>query len=71
MTRTTAIINFSAPPKLAKEIEKQAKKEARTKSELLRSAFESYMFRKKSKILKVCIKRPVFSAKIIKLLDSL
>lgn len=47
MTRTTAIINFSAPPKLAKEIEKQAKKEARTKSELLRSAFESYMFRKK------------------------
>lgn len=47
MTRTTAVINISAPLKLAKEIERQAKKEGKTKSELLRDAYESYVFRKK------------------------
>ena len=47
MARSTTIINISAPPKLAKEIERQAKKESKTKSELLRSAFESYLFEKK------------------------
>jgi len=45
--RSTTVINISAAPKLAKEIERQAKKEGKTKSELLRSAFESYMFRMK------------------------
>lgn len=44
--RTTKIINFSAPPALAKQIAKQAKKENRTKSELLRRAFEYYVFKK-------------------------
>ena len=47
MTRSTVIINFSAPPSLAKSIKKQAKLERKTKSELIRSAFESYMFEKK------------------------
>lgn len=47
MTRNTAIINISAPPKLAKKIEKQAKKEGKSKSELLREAFESYMFNRR------------------------
>jgi len=46
VTRTTTIVNFSAPPKLAKKIEKQAKKEGTTKSELLRKAMESYLFEK-------------------------
>lgn len=45
--RSTTIINISTAPKLAKEIEKQAKKEGKTKSELLRDAFESYMFDKR------------------------
>ena len=47
MSRSTTIINISAPPKLAKEIERQAKKESKTKSELLRDAFESYLFDKR------------------------
>lgn len=46
MTRTTTIVNFSAPPQLAKQIEKRAKKEGRTKSELMRKALESYLFKK-------------------------
>lgn len=45
MARTTTVVNFSAPPKLAKQIEIQAKKEGRTKSELIRKALESYMFK--------------------------
>ena len=47
MQRSTVIINFSAPPKLAKNIERQAKSEGKTRSELLRNAFESYVFKKK------------------------
>ncbi|MFV1917073.1 MAG: ribbon-helix-helix protein, CopG family [Patescibacteria group bacterium] len=46
MARTTTIVNFSAPPKLARQIEMQAKKEGKTKSELLRKALESYLFKK-------------------------
>lgn len=46
MSRTTTIVNFSAPPKLAQQIDKQAKKEGRTKSELMRKALESYLFKK-------------------------
>ena len=42
--RSTIVINISAAPKLAREIGRQAKKEGKTKSELLRNAFESYMF---------------------------
>ena len=47
MARNTVVVNFSAPPALAKNIVRQAKKENKTKSELLRNAFESYMFEKK------------------------
>ena len=49
MQRNTVIINFSAPPKLAKNIERQAKNEGKTRSELLRNAFESYLFKRKLK----------------------
>ena len=36
------IINISMPPALAKRVEKVAKEENRTKSELLREAFRRY-----------------------------
>ena len=44
MSRTTAVINFSASQQLARLITIQAKKEHKTKSELLRDAFNAYMF---------------------------
>ena len=47
MPRNTVVVNFSAPPALAKQITKQAKKEKKTKSEFLRKAFKSYMFEKR------------------------
>jgi hypothetical protein len=47
MARNTVIINFSAPPKLAKLISTQARKEKKSKSQLLRDALESYMFNNK------------------------
>jgi hypothetical protein len=47
MARKTKVINFSAPPALAKMIARQAKLEKKSKSELLRDAFESYMFEKR------------------------
>jgi len=46
MPRNTVVINFSAPPALATQITKVAKKEGRTKSELLRTAFLAYSFDK-------------------------
>lgn len=49
MARKTAIINFSVPPKLAKMIARQAKLEKKSKSELLRDAFKSYIFDQKLK----------------------
>jgi len=39
-----SIINISVPPALAKRIERIAKEENRTKSELLREAFRVYEF---------------------------
>lgn len=42
--RSTTVINISVPPNLAKKIARQAKKESKSKSKLLRDAFESYMF---------------------------
>ena len=39
-----SIINISVPPAMAKRIEKLAKEENRTKSELLREAFRTYEF---------------------------
>lgn len=47
MARKTSVINFSAPPELAKMIARQAKLEKRSKSELLRDAFSAYMFDQK------------------------
>lgn len=41
-----AIINISVPQALAKRIEKVAKEENRTKSELLREAFRVYEFQR-------------------------
>lgn len=41
-TQQRAIINISVPPAMAKQIEKVAKEENRTKSELLREAFRKY-----------------------------
>lgn len=49
MARTTTVINFSAPPALAKMIAQRAKQENKTKSELLRDAFQSYLFDQKLK----------------------
>ncbi|MBU0569203.1 hypothetical protein KKB40_00285 [Patescibacteria group bacterium] len=53
MSRNTVVVNFSAPPALAKQIMKQAKKENKTKSAFLRTTFESYMFEKKLKEIQV------------------
>jgi metal-responsive CopG/Arc/MetJ family transcriptional regulator len=39
-----SIINFSVPKEVEDEIEKLAKKENKTKSELLRQAFQAYKF---------------------------
>lgn len=49
MARTTTVINFSAPPALAKMIAQRAKQEKKTKSELLRDAFQGYLFDQKLK----------------------
>lgn len=47
MSRNTIVLNFSAPPSLAKNIDRQAKKEDKTRSQLLRDAFKSYIFKTK------------------------
>ena len=44
MQNQRSIINISVPPALAKRIERMAKEENRTKSELLREAFRVYEF---------------------------
>lgn len=46
MQTQRAIINISVPKPLEKEIIKMAKRENRTKSELLREAFRVYRWRK-------------------------
>lgn len=46
MQTQRAIINISVPKPLEKEIIKMAKRENRTKSELLREAFRVYQWRK-------------------------
>lgn len=42
MGKTAKIVSFSIPPKLLKEAEELAKKESRSKSELLREALRFY-----------------------------
>lgn len=44
ITQQRKIINISVPPAMARSIEKVAKEENRTKSELLREAFRAYEF---------------------------
>lgn len=46
ITQQRRIINISVPPVLAKRIERIAKEENRTKSELLREAFRVYEFQR-------------------------
>ncbi len=45
-TQQRAIINISMPQAMAKRVEKLAKEENRTKSELLREAFRIYEFKR-------------------------
>lgn len=44
MPRTTRVWNISLPPNMAQEAEAVAKKEARTKSELVREALRQYLW---------------------------
>lgn len=46
MNNQRKIINISVPPIMEREIQRVAKEENRTKSELLREAFRVYKFRK-------------------------
>lgn len=46
MQTQRAIMNISMPPAMAKRVEKMAKEENRTKSELLREAFRIYEWRR-------------------------
>lgn len=43
MGRSTKILAFSVPPAIARQIERTAKKEQKTKSELLRVMWEAYL----------------------------
>jgi hypothetical protein len=50
MTRTTKILGISVPPSIAKEYEKVAQEEHRTKSEMFREMFRFYQtYRKQAK----------------------
>jgi hypothetical protein len=42
MARTTAVIGFSVPPALRRELERVSREERRTKSELFREMFRVY-----------------------------
>ncbi len=42
MGRTTRVMGFSLPPKVARAIEQTARAEQKTKSELLRDMWEAY-----------------------------
>lgn len=53
MSRTTTVINFSAPPDFALMIDRWAKKESKTKSELLRDAFVAYTFDQRLKQMQI------------------
>ncbi len=52
MSRATKVWNISLPPEIAKEAEVVAKKEARTKSELVREALRQYLWSAKWKGLR-------------------
>jgi len=42
MKRTTRVMGFSLPPRMARAIEQTAREEQKTKSELLRDMWEAY-----------------------------
>ena len=43
MGRSTKILAFSVPPAIARQIERTAREEQKTKSELLRAMWEAYL----------------------------
>lgn len=43
MGRSTRILAFSVPPGIARQIERTAREEQKTKSELLRAMWEAYL----------------------------
>jgi metal-responsive CopG/Arc/MetJ family transcriptional regulator len=43
MGRSTKVLAFSVPPAIAREIERTARAEQKTKSELLRDMWEAYL----------------------------
>jgi predicted transcriptional regulator len=45
--RTTGTVTISLPPELAVEVDRLAKREGRTRSELLREAFRQYAERRR------------------------
>jgi len=49
MSRTTEILTISLPPRIAKAVDKTARQENKTKSELIRSAFANYLENKKGR----------------------
>ena len=64
MPRTTIVWNISLPPDMAKEAETIAKKEARTKSELVREALRQYLWTSKMKALQTYGQKRTNSMKI-------
>lgn len=64
MPRTTVIWNISLPPSMAKDAEAIAKKEARTKSELVREALRQYLWASKMKKLQTYGQKKAKSVKI-------
>lgn len=43
MGRSTKVLAFSVPPAIARQIERTAREEQKTKSELLRAMWEAYL----------------------------
>ena len=64
MPRTTVVWNISLPPSMAREAETIAKKEARTKSELVREALRQYLWASKMKKLQTYGQKKTQSMKI-------
>lgn len=64
MSRSTVIWNISLPPNMAKEAENIAKKEDRTKSELVREALRQYLWANKMKNLQTYGEEKINTIKI-------
>ena len=50
--RNTKILNISLPPEMYEEIQRVAREEHRTKSELIREAFRQYQFNRRWQVLR-------------------